>query len=706
MIQNEYVESVSASLVREYLSRKSLKATLQSMDKELPRNDYSISNRSQLAKEIHINNLMKKNKEQEEPLRSMIEIITKYFLEKHSSKNSTVPTQSSSGASLSGGNANKTSALYDQSELAFSGLPPEDVSGRKAAKATVIHMPAQRPGSRFDNEDDNKPRQSFHQNSSRTEAPAQATSRPSSSRRRGMSGPITSNLDDKSRKNKKKTSANISGNASLTFDNDITSEYSTHIVDDYLTDKKSNKTDTKSSTDSFQDLLIAANSRSSKLKEKKKNEKDSKKDENQDLRKSRELDGDSMPERPQSRRRKSSTKMREKSTTLGDVELGDLDDLDDGITEKVGPKTMPSGLQSKINFSSKPITLNEAMELKNLIFGTSQSAFNDEWYKQGFGFSNAARLEYGIVQHKGGPCGILASVQACMLQQLLFGERKHASSASLQPLPTERSQCLAGGLADIFWRAGSRKSATVCLSSGRTVFTCGGRYKADNLTETLNLNTFSTYEDLSNFLKANIGAFEGQNSPGVILSLYSVIFSRTVDKIIVDMDEPTNKLMGAHGYCTQEMVNLYLTGEAVSNVFNDIMELDSGGTDSMLLKGLSRRSDIGLVSLFEHYKSCEVGRYYKTPKYPIWVVCSESHFSVLFCLKKELISDWRVERRFDLYYYDGLARQDEEIRLTVDTTQVNPELPSEDDLIPPLELCIRTKWPGAVVNWNGSEPIL
>ncbi|KAL2307137.1 hypothetical protein Nmel_000085, partial [Mimus melanotis] len=55
----------------------------------------------------------------------------------------------------------------------------------------------------------------------------------------------------------------------------------------------------------------------------------------------------------------------------------------------------------------------------------------------------------------------------------------------------------------------------------------------------------------------------------------------------------------------------------------------------------------------------------KTPKYPIWLVCSESHFSVLFCLEKDLLSDWKTGRRFDLYYYDGLANQDEEIRLTV-----------------------------------------
>jgi len=30
----------------------------------------------------------------------------------------------------------------------------------------------------------------------------------------------------------------------------------------------------------------------------------------------------------------------------------------------------------------------------------------------------------------------------------------------------------------------------------------------------------------------------------------------------------------------------------------------------------------------------------------------------------------------------------------------------DDDLIPPLEKCIRTKWSGVVVDWNGTEPIL
>lgn len=60
-------------------------------------------------------------------------------------------------------------------------------------------------------------------------------------------------------------------------------------------------------------------------------------------------------------------------------------------------------------------------------------------------------------------------------------------------------------------------------------------------------------------------------------------------------------------------MNLLLTGKAVSNVFNDVMELESGdGSPPMVLKGISGRSDVGLLSLFEHYKSCQV----KTDLFP------------------------------------------------------------------------------------------
>ncbi|XP_041102617.1 probable ubiquitin carboxyl-terminal hydrolase MINDY-4 [Polyodon spathula] len=356
---------------------------------------------------------------------------------------------------------------------------------------------------------------------------------------------------------------------------------------------------------------------------------------------------------------------------------------------------------SRLNVDAQPIDLNLAEDLKNILFGSSFACFNDEWKIQSFSFNDLPDLRYGIVQKKGGPCGVLASVQACVLQKLLFEEN---TDLRLEPSKSNRSKKLAMALAKIVWRAGDRKKAVVALSSGRKQFIPAGRYKSDGILETIILNTVSSQEDLTLFLEQNIHQFE-LGPYGCILLTLSAILSRSTDLVIKDFDVPTNSLIGAHGYCTQELVNLLLTGRAVSNVFNDVLELDSGNGNSTVLNGITGRSDIGLLSLFEHYNLCKVGSYLKTPKYPIWVICSESHFSVLFCVRKELMNDWRMERRFDLYYYDGLANQQEEIRLTVDTSQ-NCVPDAENDIIPPIEHCIRTKWKGAMVDWNGAEPLL
>ena len=145
---------------------------------------------------------------------------------------------------------------------------------------------------------------------------------------------------------------------------------------------------------------------------------------------------------------------------------------------------------------------------------------------------------------------------------------------------------------------------------------------------------------------------------------------------------------------------------------------EKGGGD-VALKGTPRRSDVGFLTLFEAYGHVEAGSFLKRPLAPVWVVCSESHYSVLFSLEARRCTaagegggggsgSGSGAGRFDLFYYDGLAGQDEEVRLTVDCDP-GVEPPSVDDdsaLVPPLDLVIRTKWCGAAVDWNDSEPIL
>ncbi|XP_067368662.1 probable ubiquitin carboxyl-terminal hydrolase MINDY-4 isoform X2 [Channa argus] len=392
--------------------------------------------------------------------------------------------------------------------------------------------------------------------------------------------------------------------------------------------------------------------------------------------------------------------------SMNEMVLDDIDDDDDQQQDL--HKVSIQRTVAEHSYIGCPMDQNTAMELKTVLLGSSLNCFSVEWRNQGFTFSETHDLRYGIVQKKGGPCGILASLQAFVLKKLLF-ENTESSNTGLQrlrPSNITRRKYLVLAAAEILWRAGEEKQATVVISSGRNHFTPTGHYKSEGLLEKITYFTVDSIKDLQLLLEQHIEQFE-TGVFGCILLTISAILSRSIEKVREDMDVPTTTLIGAHGYCTQELVNLLLCGRAVSNVFDNDMELDSGNGNITLLKGIKGHCDIGFLSLFEHYNICKVGAYLKTPRYPIWVVCSESHFSVLFGLQRELLTSQDKNQEFDLYYYDGLANQQEEIRLTVSFGNSAVVWKDDDtDLIAPLEHCIRTRWNDALVNWNDTEPIL
>eukprot|EP00511_Aplanochytrium_stocchinoi_P007478 CAMPEP_0204835334 /NCGR_PEP_ID=MMETSP1346-20131115/22290_1 /ASSEMBLY_ACC=CAM_ASM_000771 /TAXON_ID=215587 /ORGANISM="Aplanochytrium stocchinoi, Strain GSBS06" /LENGTH=182 /DNA_ID=CAMNT_0051969237 /DNA_START=63 /DNA_END=611 /DNA_ORIENTATION=+ len=162
-------------------------------------------------------------------------------------------------------------------------------------------------------------------------------------------------------------------------------------------------------------------------------------------------------------------------------------------------------------------------------------------------------------------------------------------------------------------------------------------------------------------------------------------------------------LIGSHNYASQELVNLLLIGSAFSNVFDGTQEIKAHNPmeKSLKLRGVPQRGSIGFLTLFEHYEYMQVGNHYKTPTYPIWVICSESHYSILFSTEEMLVegTEQKKPETFDLFYYDELGRQNETYRLTVNPDPVRrvKHPTSDKDLISPIEHCIRTKWPGAAV---------
>jgi hypothetical protein len=111
-----------------------------------------------------------------------------------------------------------------------------------------------------------------------------------------------------------------------------------------------------------------------------------------------------------------------------------------------------------------------------------------------------------------------------------------------------------------------------------------------------------------------------------------------------DMDDPQNSHLTAQfAHSSQELTNLLLTGQATSNAFDGSVTLGGG----ISCHGPQTRSSIGYLSQLEVLRYCSVGSFFKSPKYPIWIVGSTSHFTVLFgpqhCLE-ESQSDMLLEK--------------------------------------------------------------
>ena len=87
-------------------------------------------------------------------------------------------------------------------------------------------------------------------------------------------------------------------------------------------------------------------------------------------------------------------------------------------------------------------------------------------------------------------------------------------------------------------------------------------------------------------------------------------------------------------------MNLLLTGQATSNIMDGSVTMAPG----LVVKGVSERSDIGYLTHLEALRYCVVGDNLKRPQYPVWVVGSSSHFTVLFALDRTINEDTYAEK--------------------------------------------------------------
>ncbi|CAM0904679.1 unnamed protein product [Alopecurus aequalis] len=311
-----------------------------------------------------------------------------------------------------------------------------------------------------------------------------------------------------------------------------------------------------------------------------------------------------------------------------------------------------------------------AEKLWVMVFGIGVSkAVLAQWSNQGIRFSSDAETTMGLVQHEGGPCGVLATVQAYVLKYLLFfsdnlgnpevsdpsyasGQRRFYQSSfaardDFSSLTEDaKTRALVHAMVEILFLCGTGKRAAVALIGGVNRGVTNAALEglsvesAMDFQNVLRISTFTSRKDAFHMLLANIRLFESRL--GAMLFLISALLSRGLECIQADRDDPSQPLVTApFGHASQEIVNLLLCGEAVPNVFDGKMDLGGG----MSLKGIPTDVEVGFLTLLESLNLCKVGHYLKCPKWPIWVVGSESHYTVLFALNPNVQEENELEER-------------------------------------------------------------
>merc|ERR1719414_1195109 len=149
-------------------------------------------------------------------------------------------------------------------------------------------------------------------------------------------------------------------------------------------------------------------------------------------------------------------------------------------------------------------------------------------------------------------------------------------------------------------------------------------------------------------------------SCGVMSFLCSVLLSRTPDSVRGDMDDPCNPLIGRFGHCSQELVNLMLIGEATSNVFDGTRWLGDDPSSGFLVKGVEGDRvgvpQIGFLSELEPMRYLCVGNLYKHPGYPLWVLGSPTHYTLVFSARQadaQLSEEAQLEQRAKRAFTDN-----------------------------------------------------
>ncbi|OXU26050.1 hypothetical protein TSAR_003861 [Trichomalopsis sarcophagae] len=312
-------------------------------------------------------------------------------------------------------------------------------------------------------------------------------------------------------------------------------------------------------------------------------------------------------------------------------------------------------------------------DVKSLLWGPTVKEDVFKRWAQGFYFSPHEHT--ALVQAEGGPCAVIAPLQAFILKQLLA---ESDISTWHEIKPEKCDQLLVKAMAETLTQAAEPTNLKYSvLLMDKPNNTVNGEVpveeqmnveeepctedasaapvepviESDVFHSGLRFYSLASVEEVEQFFTENISVFKEQF--GVLLLLYSVICTKGIPQMRLEISDLTDPLIhSTFGYGSQSLINLMLSGRAVSNVWDH--DQDVGG---LKLKGIDKQNAVGFLTLLETLRYIEVGSFLKSPSNPVWVLGSETHLTVLFSNEKKLVSAEtpaeQAKRVFRKYDNDG-----------------------------------------------------
>lgn len=160
------------------------------------------------------------------------------------------------------------------------------------------------------------------------------------------------------------------------------------------------------------------------------------------------------------------------------------------------------------------------------------------WLKQGFSFSDLPEFPLGLKQGQGGPCGVLAAVQAELLIQCLFLEKNaEIDDKSIRVDKASLQKAFIASLTSILDRAKSGSTFAIVEPTADIV---------DDIqmlsTSLFRVLLIPSVDSLKAYLSTHIRLFF--SNVGCLLFLISLVCTRGIDVVHSDMDNPEHTLIG------------------------------------------------------------------------------------------------------------------------------------------------------------------